>query len=138
MKRPHVLRVEDGPEVFAPLLKALAAEGLRVGWLELAEPEPVPTSLAQAARSGALRAVAVGVRGSVALKERKGPAVLSDVLREHFLGCRLVLLRGGDEQATRLIPTSGGGWRVEPPSGAARDLSTGELMTRLRRPRPWD
>lgn len=151
MKRTHVLRVEDGPEVFEPLLQAVAAAGLRVGWLELAEPEPVPPTLARAAGAGALRAVAVGESGSVAVKARRGPAVLTDVLREHFLGCRLVLVRGesgaGEEragglptglpEAPRLIPVSGGAWRVEGPSRAVRDLSTDDLVARLRRPRPW-
>lgn len=146
MKRSHLLQVEDGPEVFAPLWSAMSEAGLRAGWLELAEPEPVPSTLVRAAHEGALRAVAAGEEGSVAVKRRKGSPVLEDLLREHFLGCRLVLVRGepptdraGGEEAgiPRLLPVSGGGWRVEVPGQAARDLSTEELVSRLRRPRPW-
>lgn len=147
MKRPHLLQVDDGPEAFAPLWEALRETGLRAGWLELAEPEPVPSTLVQAVRDGALRAVAVGEEGSVAVKRRKGPPVLGDLLREHFLGCRLVLVRGGlpaagekageGAEIPRLLAVSGGGWRVEVAGRAARDLSTEELATRLRRPRPW-
>lgn len=145
MKRPHLLRVDEDPEVFAPLLAAVAAAGARAGWLEWAEPEPVPPTLARAARAGALRAVAVGEGGSVAVKSRAGEPVLGDLLREHFLGCRLVLVRGAPPPAVeavadpipRLVPVSGGSWRVETERGAVRDLSTDELVARLRRPRPW-
>jgi len=143
MKAPHLLRVEEGPEVFAPLLAAMEMEGMRAGWLELAEPEPAPSTLDRAVDGGALRAVAVGERGSVAVKRRKGPPVLGDLLREHFLGCRLVLLRGqpppgaAEIELPRLTPAADGGWRVEAPDRAALDLSTAELVARLRRPRPW-
>jgi len=147
MKRPHLLRVEEGPDVFAPLLSAMAAEGLRSGWLELAEPEPLPPTLTRAATAGVLRAVAVGESGSVAVKRRRGAPVLDDLLREHFRGCRLVLVRGklastraeGQPQLdlARLIPASGGSWQVEPTGAAARSLSTEELVARLRRVRPW-
>ena len=142
MKKPHLLRVAEDPEVFAPLLAAAAAAGCRIGWLEWAEPEPQPPTLVRAARSGALRAVAVGETGSVAVKSRRGQPVLADLLREHFLGCRLVLLRGAPPDPVagplpRLVPASGGSWRVEGEETGVRDLSTDELVARLRRPRPW-
>lgn len=146
MRSPHLLRIEEDPEVFASLVAAAAAAGSRVGWLEWAEPEPVPPTLARAAGAGALRAVAVGEKGSVAVKARRGEPVLADLLREHFLGCRLVLVRGAPPDASadplpRLVPVSGGSWRLETggeePTAFARDLSTDELVARLRRPRPW-
>jgi hypothetical protein len=146
VKAPHLLRVDEGPDVFAPLLAALASSGSRAGWLEWAEPEPVPPSLARAAEAGALRAVAVGEGGSVAVKVRRGDPVLGDLLREHFLGCRLVLVRGAPPDPVadpvaaampRLVPVSGGSWRVETEGGRGHALSTDELVARLRRPRPW-
>ena len=52
MRRIHLLRVADEAAVFAPLLAAAAAAGLRVGWLELeGAPEP-PAALAAALRAG--------------------------------------------------------------------------------------
>lgn len=143
MKRLHLLRVAEGPEIFSALWEALEAVGLRAGWLEVAEPDPAPATLVRAAFGGALRAVAVGERSTLAVKRRRGPARLEDLLREHFLGCRLVLLRGDGLLAAEtaglptLVPVSGGGWRVEAPGGPACDLATEELVARLRRPRPW-
>lgn len=151
MKRPHLLRVEEGPDVFAPLLSATAAEGLRSGWLELAEPRPLPPTLTRAAAAGVLRAVAVGESGSVAVKRRRGAPVVDDLLREHFRGCRLVLVRGKRPQARAegdaevapeidapwLIPASGGSWQVERTGAPVLSLSTEELIARLRRVRPW-
>lgn len=154
----EVLRVEEGPEAFVPLMDAMTDAGLRLGWLELAEPEPLPPSLVRASGAGALRAVAVGSRGSVAVKARRGAPVLGDVLREHFLGCRLVLVRGEEHDVTegegsalpelpetpRLVPASGGSWRVESTqsstlkASALLDLTTEDLIVRLRRPRPWE
>lgn len=154
MKRPHLLRVDEPPETFAPLLEAVAELGLRAGWLEWqtadsasdagAEPAPWPPALAAAAGLGVLRAVAVGPGGSVAVKPRGGPPVAGDVLREHFLGCRLVLVRGAGgaaagelAEAPRLGTGSGGRWRLEVPGQAARELSSEALAERLRKPRPW-
>lgn len=137
MKRTHLLRVEEGPERFAPLFAAVREAGMRLGWLELAvpAPAPVPEGLATAADCGALRAVGVGAGRSVAVKPLKGEAVLADLLREHFLGCDLVLVRG--EVEAPLLEAWGERFRVLPPGGAGRDLSPAELAARLRRPRPW-
>ena len=68
MKAPHLLRVEDPPDFFAPLIEAARALGLRIGWLELgAAPAPVPESLESAAGLGVLRAVSVGQGRTVAV-----------------------------------------------------------------------
>jgi hypothetical protein len=154
VKRPHLLRVDEPPATFAPLLEAVAELGLRSGWLEwqtadsapdsASEPAPRPPALAAAAGLGVLRAVAVGLGGSVAVKPRGGPPVAGDVLREHFLGCRLVLVRGAEgaaagelAEAPRLLAVGEDRWRVEVPGQAALELTSEKLAQRLRRPRPW-
>lgn len=142
MKEPHLLRVDAPAEHFAPLAAALAAEGMRLGWLELAAapPEPLSIELAAALDLGVLRAVAVGPGRSLAAKPLRGAPVLRDLLREHFRGCRLVLVagRGAPPELPALEPADGGGYRVEPPGEAARTLAPAALATRLRRPRPWE
>lgn len=140
MKKPHLLRVTAGPPVFAPLVAAARAAGSRVGWLERTPPTPVPptsapSSLEEAAASGVLRAVGVWEGRSVAVKPLAGPPVLGDLLREHFLGCALVLVRG--EVEAPLLTPDGDAWRLEPPGEPPRRLTTPELLARLRRPRPW-
>jgi len=141
MKRLHQLRVEAAPEAFGPLVRALGALGLRAGWLDLgaADPTPLPPALAAAAGLGVLRAVAVGPGGSVAVKPRAGAPVLDDLLREHFLGCRVVLVRAAPEalEAPRLTPLGEGRYRVEAAGRAAEELGAAELAVRLRKPRPW-
>lgn len=147
MKRIHLLRVEEPAAAFAGLVLAARADGLRTGWLDLAAGagEPAaPHALAPMAAAGALRAVTVGAAASLAYKPLAGPPVFRDLVREHFLGCALVLVRvaEGDERfaelaaATRLAPT-GDGWRVTVPGEAAVELDTAELVGRLRKPRPW-
>lgn len=136
MRAPHLLRVEEGPDRFAPLLEAARALGLRVGWLDLgAAPAPLPADLESAAGLGALRAVAVGEGRTVAVKPLRGAPVVKDLLREHFQGCALVLVRGPVE-APRLSP-DGDGWRVEPPGSASRLYTSEQLAATLRRPHPW-
>lgn len=149
MKAPHVLRVDAPPAAFEALFAALAASALRAGWLDLASPRPVPEPLAEAAGFGALRAVAVDATGSVAVKPRKGAPVLKDLLREFFLGCRLVLLRAekgsgaeapaGAEGLPRLEvgPGEGECWAVVTFDGLRRTYTTDRLIAALRQPRPW-
>ena len=151
MRQPHLLRVEEGPERFAPLLAAAAAAGLRAGWLELGPAAPAAASLEHAAALGARRAVAAGGGRSVAVKALRGEPVLRDLLREHFPGCALVLVWvrvGGVEPpapagvpivpAPALFP-SGDGWRVaRTGDAAAQQFDTPGLLAALRRPRPWD
>lgn len=134
MKTIHLLCVEGDVESFAPLLAAARAAGTVAGWLELDAAEP-PPSLGRAAEAGALRAVAAGPRGSVTVKARRGPAVLGDLLREHFRGCRVVLVRGA-LAVPRLRP-AGAGWRIERDDAPVLELDTEALIARLRKPRPW-
>ena len=149
MRQPHLLRVDEGPERFAALLAALAAAGLRAGWLELGAAEPAAASLESAAALGARRAVAAGGGRSVAVKVLRGEPVLRDLLREHFPGCALVLVRvhGGEALAPEGVPLapapalfpSGDGWRItRAGDAAAQQFDTPGLLAALRRPRPWD
>jgi len=131
---PHLLRVDDGPEPFAPLVAAARALGLRVGWLELAPPPPVAGDLEMAAALGTLRAVAAGGSRTVAVKPLKGEPVLADLLREHFRGCALVLVRG--EAVAPLLKSEGERWTVTLPEEAARAFATNDLAEALRSPRP--
>ena len=141
MKAPHLVRVEAGPEAFAALAAALAAAGLRLGWLEWAAPAPLPPSLTAAAGLGALRAVAVGGGLAAAVKPIGGPPVLKDLLRQHFLGCAVVLVRGGGESPGEaaglplLAPAGEGRYRLAGPGGE-RVLAAAGLAARLRSPRP--
>jgi hypothetical protein len=141
VREPHLLRVAAPPAAFAPLAAALAAEGMRLGWLELAAapPEPLPAELAAALDLGVLRAVAVGQGRALAAKPLRGAPVLRDLLREHFRGCRLVLLagRGAPEELPAVEPADEGSYRVAPHGEAARAFTPAALAARLRRPRPW-
>jgi hypothetical protein len=139
VKAPHLLRVTEPPDRFAPLIDAARAEGLRIGWLELtaaAEASPLPATLQSAAGLGVLRAVAVGGGRSVAVKPLRGAPVLQDVLREHFLGCALVLAQG--EVEAPALEIEGDGWIVTPLQGASRRYRTADLVAALRKPHPWD
>jgi len=138
MREPHLLWVDGGPERFAALVAALRAAGMRAGWLELSGSTallPLPSDLAAAAAAGVLRAVAAGSGRSVAVKPLKGAPVLGDLLREHFRGCALVLVRG--EAAVPHLAIDGEAWRVSPPGEAERTYATADLVAALRRPRPW-
>jgi hypothetical protein len=136
VKLPHLLRVEDSPERFAPLIEAARALGLRIGWLELGgTAHPVPAILEVAAGLGVLRAVEVGEGRSVVVKPLRGAAVLKDLLREHFRGGALVLVRG--EVEAPWLRVEGEGWVVAPPGTASRRYSVEELAAALRKPHPW-
>lgn len=165
MKRIHLLRFEGAPEALAGLFAAVRAEGLRAGWLDLgaAEPDASHTDSAgtsgageagsptggpgvdSAVTAGAFRAAAVAPGRVVSVKAVTGPPVLRDLLREHFLGCALVVVRPGGEGSAfeaelgevPALEAVGGRFRVTPPGQAALDLSPEELAARLRRPRPW-
>jgi len=140
---PHLLRVDDSPERFAALFAAVRAEGLRVGWLDLgaASAHPRPQPLEAASTLGALRAVAVGGDRIVAVKPIKGAPVLRDLLREHFRGCALVLIRGESLLPELLeiavLRAVGDDWAVTAAGEAARAFTSAALAAALRRPRPW-
>lgn len=136
MKRIHVLRVDPGSNVedFRSLIGAVRDDGGRVGWLVWRPEER--TDGQGPSTTGLLRQVDVDAAGSVARKARTGPAVLRDVFREHFRGCRVVLVaaEGVGELAedTRLSAVDGL-YRVES-GGSGREMSAEELAARLRRP----
>ena len=137
---PHLLRVERPVVEFGELVAAVRQSGLRAGWLDLAgreavAPEPLPADLTDAAEAGVLRAVAIGGGRSVALKPMRGEPVLRDVLREHFRGCHLVLVRGR-VPAPRLTPAGPDRWVLET-EDARRELATDDLVAALRKPRPF-
>lgn len=134
MKAPHLLRVEDAPESFSSLVEAARADGLRVGWLELAEVAPLPDVLAAGAGLGLLRAVSAGGGRTVAVKPLRGEPVLKDLLREHFLGCALVLVRG--EVEAPHLRRDGDGWVIDAPEKAGQPLTTAQLAAKIRSPLP--
>ncbi len=145
MKAPHWWQVEEGPEAFAELFAAAAALGLRLGWLELDLVVEPPPPLAAAAAAGAFRAVAVsspvggGAGQNMAVKPRRGPSVPDDLLREYFLGCAAVLVRGASPRATARLTPGPAGFRLRGSEEGAPEigpLSAAELAARLRRPRP--
>jgi hypothetical protein len=134
LRRPHLLCVQQTPESFAPLVEGASEAGLRVGWLEMGEVEP-PARLGAAAATGVMRAVAVGGQRTVAVKPVRGDTVLRDLLREHFLGCVLVLVTG-EVDAPRL-EAEGGGWIVQRVAGKPLRFATGELVRALSKAHPF-
>lgn len=147
MKRIHLLAHDGPPDALAPLLEAAGREGLRVGWLDLRDvgssAAAPPPELETALAGGAFRAVAVGSGRVVAAKAPAGPPVLRDLLREHFLGCALVVVRPGEGVAPELadvprLEAGAGGYRVAPPGGTPREITAEALAARLRKPRPFE
>ena len=122
--------------MYEPLLRAAAAEGLRVGWLELEAPPPPPEDLRTALDAGGDRAVAVGESWTLAVRPRKGPARLRELLRQQFLGCTLVLVHG-EADAPLLARLDDGAWRVTVPGGSERRYGDDQLVAALREPRPF-
>ena len=144
--RQFLLRIERPVVEFAELVAALRHESFRVGRLEMAptagggKPAPVPESLAEAESLGVLRAVSVGGGRSIAVKPMKGEPVLRDVLREHFRGCRVVLVSGPANEARDSFPLLErveAGWKVSLSRGETKKYTTQELIAALRRPDPW-
>jgi hypothetical protein len=145
--------VREPVERFLGLFEAVRDADLRAGWLEL-EPPPPLDAFDRVTAAGALRAVAVGEGRALSLKRLRGTPVLGDLLREHFLGCAAVLVRGEPTAAAlrlraRRPPPSAGEpdwwrlapagddvpWRLEPAAGEARSFELAALVARLRRPR---
>jgi hypothetical protein len=136
LRRIHLLRVAGEAPLYEPLLRAAAAAGLRIGWLELEAPPAPPEALRAVLDAGSDRAVAVGESWTLTARPRKGPARLRELLRQQFLGCTLVLVHG-DGDAPVLQPAGDGAWRVTIPGGAERRLSLDQLVAALREPRPF-
>ncbi len=143
--RSHVVRVEGGVDGYRDLIAAVAATGERVGWLEMRAPERFDSSLEEAVEAGALRVVAVGAGRSLAVKAMRGRWVLGDLLREHFKGCRLVLVSVHGEADADLedlirLRRRGEEWELVAGSGdqqrrprRRRSVSTASLVRSLRR-----
>lgn len=131
----HLLRVEEPATALEPLVAAARSAGMRVGWLELdaAGGTEAPAALEAAAGVGVLRAVAVGSGRSIAVKAIVGEPVLRDLLREHFLGCRLVLVKGSVDCPQ--LAAEPGGWRLRDATGRSVVWSTEEVLAALQRPR---
>jgi hypothetical protein len=125
----HALRVTDGSDAFRALFAAVASEGERAGWLDLDAGE---VSSGTVDDPPAWKAVAIEGRRTVAVKTRRGPPVLRDLLREHFRGCRVVLVRGGASLPT--LRPRGADWELEAVDGGVRRLTTAELLRALRSP----
>jgi hypothetical protein len=134
MKRIHLLSVEGRAEEYHPLIAAIGADNRRVGWLDLTGTE-VPDALRAASKTGVLRAVGVVDGLTVAAKPRKGGIVMKDLLREYFVGCSVVLVRGGEGMPR--LSAAEGDWLVEVPGATPRKLDTASLVATLRRPRPF-
>jgi hypothetical protein len=133
VKAPALVAVESGPEAFAPLFVAARAARVHLGWLDLAAPAPLPDDLESAAASGALRAVGAGGGRVVVVKPIVGPPVTRDLLREHFLGCAAVLVRGSAGWP-RLEPAPGG-FRLRFTERRWREFDAEALLRELARPR---
>lgn len=143
--RPHVLRLTTRVVKFDRLIAAVRQNMLRCGWLEW-RPEAIeplaspPSHLAEPAGLGVMRAVEVTASESVTVKPRRGPAVLADVLREHFRGCALVLVYASTDDGLPEVPIlswNGTTWQVTGASGTLWQGSAEDLAARLRRPKPW-
>ncbi|MCP4200642.1 MAG: hypothetical protein GY769_01750 [bacterium] len=133
MKRIHILRTTSAAAEYESLFAAAADLGLRIGWLDLAGDAGIPAELEEAARLGALRAVGVTANRVVTVKPVRGAKVLKDLLREHFSGCRLVVIRGELEAPELEVALDG--YRVRFEDGTAKDFSAKALARALRSPR---
>ncbi len=132
MKPAALVGVNADAAAFATLFAAARAARVRLGWLDLAAAPP-PAELEAAAALGALRAVAVGGGRAVTVKPLAGEPVLRDLLREHFLGCSAVLVRGAAGWP-RLEPAACG-FRFLVSATRARELDAEAVLRELARPR---
>ena len=139
----HLVEVErDEAESVRALIEVIVQAGVRVGWLDVGSAVAIDSGLESVVASGAFRAVAVGPGRSVAVKGLVGPAVLEDLAREHFKGCRLVLIVGVDgsevvrRQADPLprLQRKDHSWHLTSSAGESRTLSPDALLAALRRP----
>jgi len=132
VKSPVLFSVSGGASDYESLFAAARERGAKVGWLELDSVAVRARTPAGLPFTGAFRTVEVDERWTVSTKPRKGPAVLRDLLREHFLGADVVLVSGLD-----LFPKlarSGDGWELEEAAGRKHRLSTEALLDLARKP----
>jgi hypothetical protein len=134
MKLPHLYTVEAGPEAFAELWQSATAAGLRLGWLDMEGPVDAPAPLAGATGLGAAKAVSAHGRQTVAVKRLAGEPVLRDLVREHFLGCAALLVRGR-AGFPRLEVRPGGLGVIAMEGAPPLWLDPEAFLARLRRPR---
>jgi hypothetical protein len=130
---PALVAVDEEPQAFRALFEAARQRGARVGWLDLAQPVEPPAELAAALEVGAFKSVSATAGKSVAVKATRGAPVLRDLLREHFPGCALVLVRGR-EGRPRLV-SEAGAYRLERTTDRTLRLEPGPLVEELLRPR---
>ncbi len=97
MKAPRIILVEGTLEQYSEMVQKESAAGRRVGWLDMNAATALPERFDRAGSIGVFRAVEVGATATLSCKPRKGSVVLKDLLREHFLGCSVVLVRGYDQ-----------------------------------------
>jgi len=132
VKAPALVAVEADASAFTALFAAAMRRRERLGWLELGGAVEAPAPLAGAAAAGAFKSVVAGDGSVVTVKRVAGRPVLRDLLREHFLGCVAVLVRGHDG-APRLS-LAGEKFRFEPLAGRTLELGADELLDELMRP----
>lgn len=132
MRTPALVATDAAPADLGALFAAAARRGVRVGWLELRTTEPLPAPWNELSLAGPAKQVTVGAEGSLALKPRRGSPVLRDLLREHFTGYGVVLVRG--HGGTPRLTVDAAGFRLEPGAGSGRSLGADELLDELLRP----
>ncbi len=137
MPRTRVLCVHDAPARFDALFEAARALGSRIGWLRLDQPSEVPEALHSPLAHGAARAASVGAGASVAAKRLAGPAILRDVLREHFPGCALVLVRAPRVPAGGVVLEAAGNRLALVSLARRQECSASELLAAVARPSFW-
>jgi hypothetical protein len=130
--QPRTVRVSASAESFTSLFESARSAAVRVGWLDLVSTPELPCDLSSAAESGALRAVSVNDGRVVSIKSLVGQPVLRDVIREHFTGCRLLLVRGQIE-APELVPRPEG-WLLRSLDGVETSYSNEKFLSALRSP----
>jgi hypothetical protein len=132
MKAPALVAVDADAAAFAALFAAAVKRRERLGWLELGATVEAPPALAEAAAAGAFKSVVAGDGSVVTVKRVAGRPVLRDLLREHFLGCAAVLVRGHEGRPR--LSVAGKKFRFEPLAGRTLDLGADELLDELMRP----
>ena len=133
MKAPALVAVDQDPEKFASLFEAARERGVRIGWLDLTSDVAPPLELSAATGAGAAKAVSARAGCTQVVKPTKGAPVLRDLLREHFLGCAIVFVRGHSGRPR--LALEGHGARLELSAERSRHLPFDELLTELLRPK---